>query len=48
MKRYGNLHGNSGIAAYIGMKNTLGLNGCGISAKHILCGIMERDGIGKI
>ena len=30
------------------MKNILGLNGCGISGEHILYGIMERDGIGKI
>jgi hypothetical protein len=30
------------------MKNILGLNGCGISGEHIRCGIMERDGIGKV
>ena len=30
------------------MKNILGLNGCGIPGEHILCGIMERGGIGKI
>ena len=30
------------------MKNTLGSNGCGISGERIRCGIMEKDGIGKI
>ena len=30
------------------MKNILGLSGCEISGERIPCGIMERDGIGKI
>ncbi len=30
------------------MKNILGFNGCGIFGEHILYGIMEKGGIGKV